>query len=43
MLFRSHEKHLPQSMMPEGLAAGLTTEEFSALIDYLASLKAVGG
>jgi putative heme-binding domain-containing protein len=38
-----HEKHLPQSMMPEGLAAGLTTEEFSALIDYLASLKAVGG
>jgi len=38
-----HEKHLPQSMMPEGLAAGLTSEEFSALIDYLASLKAVGG
>jgi len=38
-----HEKHLPQSMMPEGLAAGLTVEEFSALIDYLMSLKAIGG
>ncbi|MEY4776719.1 MAG: hypothetical protein RL759_1232, partial [Verrucomicrobiota bacterium] len=25
------------------LAAGLTAEEFSAMIDYLASLKAIGG
>lgn len=27
------------SMMPPGLAAGLTVEEFASLIDYLASLK----
>ncbi len=37
------EKHLPQSMMPEGLAAGLTVEEFTSLIEYLCTLKAVGG
>lgn len=37
------EKHLPQSMMPEGLAGNLTVEEFTNLIEYLASLKAVGG
>ena len=37
------ETHLPQSLMPQGLAAGLTTEEFTALIEYLASLRAVGG
>jgi putative heme-binding domain-containing protein len=34
---------LPQSLMPAGLAAGLTTEEFVALIDYLTSLRASGG
>ena len=37
------EKHLPQSMMPEGLAAGLTVEELTSLIEYLGSLKAIGG
>jgi len=37
------EKHLPQSMMPEGLAAGLTVEEFTSLIEYLCTLKAIGG
>ncbi len=37
------EKHLPQSMMPPGLAAGLTTEQFTDLVEYLASLKAIGG
>ncbi len=37
------EKHLPQSMMPEGLAAGLTVEELTSLIDYLCTLKAIGG
>ena len=37
------ERRDTKSMMPEGLAAGLTAEEFSAMIDYLASLKAIGG
>ena len=37
------EKHLSQSMMPAGLAAGLTVEQFTDLVEYLASLKAVGG
>ena len=37
------EKHLPQSMMPEGLAAGLTVEELTSLIEYLGTLKAIGG
>jgi putative heme-binding domain-containing protein len=37
------ETHLPNSMMPAGLAAGLTVEEFTSLIDYLVSLKATGG
>ncbi len=37
------EKHLPQSMMPEGLAAVLTAEEFASLIEYLVSLRALGG
>ncbi|MFD0893419.1 c-type cytochrome [Luteolibacter ambystomatis] len=37
------EQHMKDSMMPPGLAAGLTMEEFTALIEYLASLKAVGG
>lgn len=37
------EKHLPQSMMPEGLAGPLTPEEFASLIEYLVSLKAIGG
>jgi putative heme-binding domain-containing protein len=37
------EKHLPQSMMPEGLAAALTAEEFASLIEYLTSLRALGG
>ncbi|MFM9017330.1 MAG: hypothetical protein ACKOLZ_07475, partial [Verrucomicrobiota bacterium] len=37
------EKHLPQSMMPAGLAAGLTVEEFTSLVEYLVSLRAVGG
>jgi len=37
------EKHLPQSMMPAGLAAGLTVEEFTALIEYMVTLKSIGG
>ena len=37
------EKHLPQSMMPAGLAAGLTVEEFTSLIEYLVTLKSIGG
>ena len=37
------EKHLPQSMMPAGLAAGLTVEEFTSLIEYLGTLKSIGG
>jgi hypothetical protein len=30
-------------MMPPGLAAGLTLEEFTSLIEYLVALKATGG
>ena len=37
------EEHLPQSMMPPGLGGGLTVEEFTSLIEYLVSLRAVGG
>jgi putative heme-binding domain-containing protein len=37
------EKHLPQSMMPAGLAAGLTVEEFTSMIEYLVTLKSIGG
>ncbi|WP_193210860.1 DUF7133 domain-containing protein [Luteolibacter marinus] len=37
------ETHLPNSMMPPGLAAGLTVEDFTSLIEYLTSLKATGG
>ena len=37
------ETHLPNSMMPPGLAAGLTVEEFISLIEYLVSLRATGG
>jgi putative heme-binding domain-containing protein len=33
------EEHLPQSMMPPGLAAALTVAEFTSLIDYLGSLR----
>jgi len=39
----AEEQHLPGSMMPPGLANTLTVEEFNALIEYLVSLKAVGG
>ena len=39
----AEETHLPNSMMPTGLAAGLTVEEFTSLIEYLVSLKATGG
>jgi putative heme-binding domain-containing protein len=39
----SEETHLPTSMMPPGLAAGLTVSEFTSLIEYLVSLKATGG
>ena len=34
---------LPQSLMPAGLASGLTLDEFTALVEYLASLRAKGG
>lgn len=37
------ESHLPQSMMPPGLAVGLTVDEFTSLVEYLMSLKATGG
>lgn len=33
------EDHLPNSLMPPGLASGLTVGEFTSLIDYLVSLK----
>jgi hypothetical protein len=32
-------KQLNFSMMPVGLVGGMTTEEFTSLIEYLASLK----
>ena len=34
---------LPQSLMPQGLASGLTTQEFADLVEYLCSLRAQGG
>ncbi len=37
------EQHPGTSMMPPGLAAGLTTKEFTDLIEYLVSLKQQGG
>lgn len=39
----AEETHLPNSMMPPGLAAGLTVEDFTSLIEYLVSLKSTGG
>jgi len=39
----TEETHMPQSMMPPGLAAGLSVQDFTSLIEYLASLKATGG
>lgn len=39
----AEETHMPNSMMPPGLAAGLTVEEFISMIEYLVSLKATGG
>lgn len=39
----SEETHLPSSMMPPGLAAGLTVDDFTSLIEYLVSLKSTGG
>jgi len=39
----AEETHLPNSMMPPGLAAGLTVEDFTSLIEYLSSLRATGG
>ena len=37
------ETELPNSMMPPGLANGLTADEFTALVEYLVSLRATGG
>jgi putative heme-binding domain-containing protein len=37
------EERQAQSMMPPGLASGLSVEDFTSLIEYLNSLKAVGG
>lgn len=37
------ETELPNSMMPPGLANSLTADEFTALIEYLVSLRASGG
>lgn len=39
----TEESHLPTSMMPPGLASGLSVEDFTSLIEYLVSLKATGG
>jgi len=33
------EKHLPMSMMPEGLANALSLEDFAALVHFLAAKK----
>jgi putative heme-binding domain-containing protein len=37
------EQHPDMSMMPAGLAAGLSTKEFADLVEYLVSLKQQGG
>jgi putative heme-binding domain-containing protein len=37
------QQELPNSMMPPGLGANLTLEEFTSLVEYLVSLRAVGG
>jgi putative heme-binding domain-containing protein len=37
------EQNLPQSMMPPGLGGSLSIEDFTSLIEYLVSLKSVGG
>ena len=37
------EAHLPQSMMPPGLAGTLSVADFTSLVEYLASLKEKGG
>jgi putative heme-binding domain-containing protein len=39
----TEETHLPTSMMPPGLASGLSVTDFTSLIEYLVSLKAKGG
>lgn len=39
----AEETHMPTSMMPPGLASGLSVEDFTSLIEYLVSLKAQGG
>ena len=39
----AEENHMPQSMMPPGLAAGLSVQDFTSLIEYLSTLKATGG
>jgi putative heme-binding domain-containing protein len=37
------ETHLPNSMMPPGLAAELSIGDFTSLVEYLVSLRATGG
>ena len=39
----TEETHMSTSMMPPGLAAGLTIEDFTSLIEYLSSQKSTGG
>ncbi len=39
----ANETEMPHSMMPPGLATGLTADEFTSLIEYLVSLRATGG
>ena len=39
----TEETHLPNSMMPPGLASGLSVTDFTSLVEYLVSLKAKGG
>ena len=37
------QQELPNSMMPPGLGSSLTLEEFTSLVEYLVSLRSVGG
>lgn len=37
------EQHPGTSMMPPGLASGLTPRQFTDLVEYLSSLKQAGG
>ena len=36
------ETTLPQSMMPPGLASGLSVADFTSLVEYMVSLRGEG-